>query len=174
MTASKIIENLYLGSADDADMMRDKGYTLLDVRGYVDRHYDPSLNWRNALWLARQISAYLKAHMPVLVYCAGGIERSPLVVVAYLMDYKDCDDIDKAYDYVIERRGCVQRRKEWFKIGPVEFTILPPSKIPDGCWYCEDLMGSLCRIGHDLQPNCEDYTGPKDPPPPPHKGADKA
>lgn len=162
MTASKILENLYLGSADDADMMQGKGYTFIDVRGYVERNYKPSLNWRNALWLARQISAYRKGKIPVLVYCAGGIERSPLVVVAYLMDYHDCNDIDKAYDFVIEKRGCVQRRADWFEIKPVEFTILPPSKIPDRCWFCEELMGSLCRLGLDLNNNCGDFNGPKD------------
>lgn len=51
---------------------------------------------------------------PVLVHCAAGMERSPLVVAHFLVDYFRVS-LDEAYAWIKAHRPIVQDRRAWVR-----------------------------------------------------------
>lgn len=133
MTANEIIPRLYLGDVGDAieftqgprlcvaEELMPPPYATTDEdeqiqvcrdvpQGFNTR-YEANTNQldRAADWIHEQLTA----GRTVLVHCAIGMERSPLVVVWYLRRYGHFTLLDTAYDHVIERRPIVERRFSW-------------------------------------------------------------
>lgn len=51
----------------------------------------------------------------VLVHCAAGIERSPLVMAHFLASYFSGVDLDEAYAWIRKLRPIVQDRRAWIR-----------------------------------------------------------
>ncbi len=70
------------------------------------------------LWLITDLinTAMEKGHVPVLVHCALGCERSPLAVIYWLRYGKlNMNSFEEALDLVKEKRPEIQNRLAWFK-----------------------------------------------------------
>lgn len=50
----------------------------------------------------------------ILVHCIGGVERSPLTAVMYLVQNRNMN-IDDAYKLVMSKRSIVEDRRHWLK-----------------------------------------------------------
>lgn len=56
-----------------------------------------------------------KPHDELLVHCAAGIERSPLVMATWLVKTGRYADIAKAYEFIKSKRPVVQERTHWLE-----------------------------------------------------------
>lgn len=125
---NEIIKGLYLGDMSDAHT---KGVTALSVmwsgeegEGPFDKHIETtkwtgeSIDVRTvaSLEAMNEAADWIRDHLlfpePVLVYCAFGMERSPLTIAWYLMRHKGYT-IDEAYRLLKGRRPMVQDRRHW-------------------------------------------------------------
>lgn len=115
MAKTNIINNVWLGSWKDAlDCNRDVGkwnvITVADDAHVIGNHHfpisDPGLedadftHYQNAVACVAQAA---KESRSVLVSCQSGVNRSPAVVIGYLMQLFG-GDIARAHNYVIARR----------------------------------------------------------------------
>lgn len=73
--------------------------------------------------LIRRLKHSNTAHMDfgqryskVIVHCAGGMERSPLVVATYLIQEGYASDYDDAYHFIKEIRPVVSDCRDWIDI----------------------------------------------------------
>jgi len=109
MPVTQIIDNLYLGSEVDAAKATVRGdYDLvIDVRPLVDMN---NVSMKNLDFLAKQINTALRGRKKVLVHCALGQERAPLVIAWYLANYTGFNTIQKAYDQIKKVRPMIYVR----------------------------------------------------------------
>lgn len=127
MSESNIFENVYLGNAHDAEIF--KGNTI-SVRGE-----DVSMEFHEKVPYSILKTMMTGSNEEVqelfntivddiensnkkektLVYCTAGVDRSPLVIVCWLIMRKGFD-IDEAYDLVIKKRDIVYRHDDWIEI----------------------------------------------------------
>jgi len=90
---SKIRENLYLGD-DSSSMYFDSSGTpamLIDLRGWkfdmensVNWDSIPIEDWYEVISFVEIIKTSINSGFPTLVFCHGGIDKSPFVVACYL------------------------------------------------------------------------------------------
>jgi hypothetical protein len=141
---NKIIENLYIGNIYDVLDHGNKYSTIVNVMtwdelgGYEQDLYSllkpliiyaPYLEsehnkegistdqWANPLKLQilnEMIHTLLTAKHSVLIHCAAAQERSPLVAIWYLHNFKNYS-IDQAYDLVKQKHSPTQDRRNWLK-----------------------------------------------------------
>jgi len=119
---SHILENLYLGSLEDA-LHAPPDFVIVCVLEYQPPN-EPSGAYRfpfleggvaNVKVLddfANLVDKLLSEGKKVLVHCGMGVERSPLAVVWYLHRKKGMSIAD-AYRYVMNRRSVVADRSSW-------------------------------------------------------------
>jgi len=96
-----------------------KGYHIpvLKVRPNSDTDRSGAkVNTENLNLLVDIIDEHFLNRWPLLVHCRGGVERSPLTVVAWLVQRKKMD-IDEAYEFVKFKRPVVEDRRMWLENG---------------------------------------------------------
>ncbi len=119
---SQIIDNLYLGSLDDA-LNAPPDFVIVCVLEYQPpnepkgAHRFPFLegglaNIKVLDEFADFVDKLLSEGRKVLVHCAMGVERSPLAVVWYLHKKKGMS-IPEAYAFVKSKRNVVADRTVW-------------------------------------------------------------
>jgi protein-tyrosine phosphatase len=81
-----------------------------------DRNKQAIVNHKQLDLLADIINNHIIDREPLMIHCKGGVERSPLTLVHYLMKWKGYD-IDKAYDFVKSRRPVTIDRRAWLYNG---------------------------------------------------------
>jgi len=111
----EIIQNVYLANETDIGHLDSDDYVPVDVRHIVSAGFTPEVNLEGCRMLASVIHTLVLLGKKPVVFCDAGIERSPLVIVYYLMASKGYN-INKSYEYVISKRACVQRRKNWINV----------------------------------------------------------
>ena len=126
---SEIIPNLFVGNLVDSAGFKGKSICVLEQRetfaenatwipiltylpASVEGVTIPRADKKQLDTAADVIESLLASDSKVLVHCAAGIERSPLVVVWYLHT-KAGKTIDNAYELVLSKRSIVQRRDNW-------------------------------------------------------------
>ena len=116
--ADPIIEDqLYLGDMDDA-LCKGEYCRTINVLGWIEPDTVTGYVDKKALdALAYLIHKSIENYDVVLVHCRAGMERSPLVVVWYLYNYRTniFPTIQEAYKYVQNIRPCVQNRESWIE-----------------------------------------------------------
>jgi len=113
----EIIPNLYLGGKADALDAEAMGFRLVDIRGRIDGRDLPKKNLRSVRRIAKELHDLLKTgNNRVLVFCDGGLERSPLAVAYYLHEYHDME-VYEAYNLIREKRKGIFAREEWIWTG---------------------------------------------------------
>jgi len=104
---TEVVENLYLGSDVDVDGFSD----YYGVESPII-HYDLT-QWRidygltdnefyRILAMVEQIEKIRDSGLPVIIYCHGGVDRSPFLVACYLY-YVQGMKYDEAYELVKEK-----------------------------------------------------------------------
>lgn len=78
---------------------------------YTDRS-GAKVNLENLYLLQNIIEEHFKNNLPILVHCKGGIERSPLTVVNWLVA-KHGLSFDEAYAYTKSKRHVIEDRRIW-------------------------------------------------------------
>ena len=119
---SHILENLYLGSFEDA-LNAPSDFVIVCVLEYQPANEPPGAyrfpfleggvaNVKVLDDFADLVDKLLSEGEKVLVHCGMGVERSPLAVVWYLHRKKGMSIAD-AYRYVMNRRSVVADRTVW-------------------------------------------------------------
>jgi Dual specificity phosphatase, catalytic domain len=124
----RILGSIYVGGYENAGDFN--GFVLFvhhDIQWYTKGLHIPLLskkpnsptdrtgakiNYSNLYLITETIDRHFKNHTPLLVHCRGGVERSPLCVVHWLVEYFD-NTPDIAYDYVKMKRPVVEDRRYW-------------------------------------------------------------
>ena len=129
MNPSEIIENLFIGNLANSATFDGAVVCVLEWRETYGKNatwipimkHIPTSNPEVTTYMADEkqlnvaaeaIESLLSANKKVMVHCAVGMERSPLVVAWYLHTKKGMS-LDEAYSLIISRRSFVQRRDEW-------------------------------------------------------------
>lgn len=134
---TQVIGNLYLGDALAAQTFDGTTLCVHESKEYVTQHHIPILSQFPKSHSDRTgalVSMYQLEHAvefiihhlvdtidPVLVHCAGGVERSPLTIAYFLSRYQPHFLIEKgwrptfhgAYSYLQSIRPVVARRISW-------------------------------------------------------------
>ncbi|XP_055331062.1 protein phosphatase Slingshot homolog 1-like [Paramacrobiotus metropolitanus] len=168
-SASEIFDHLYLGTewnAGNLEELRKKGIELvLNVTTEINNffpnlfHYqnirvndteeeDMLQHWERAF---RYIADAKKEGKKVLVHCKMGVSRSASVVIAYAMKANDWD-LEKAMQFVKERRSCVQPNPGFMKQLEVYQGILEASKHRSS-WQSVSTTGSTLSLNDTRSPN---------------------
>ena len=113
MTANEIIHRLYLGDKDDVRTKNRHWDRVIPVMWLIEPDDKGGVDIAMLDALADAIQRGLDAFETVLVHCWAGVERSPLVVAWYLCKHAGYKNLDEAYDFIQEKRQCVQRRTCW-------------------------------------------------------------
>jgi protein-tyrosine phosphatase len=123
----EIIEHLYLGSMVDG---RDATIDSLCVMWYGEPGINPESKHIVTTWYhdkgigvrpnamdeaADYIHEHLSVDNPLLVYCAVGMERSPLTIAWYLRKYHSMT-FAEAYTLMHAKRSIVENREHWLKV----------------------------------------------------------
>jgi protein-tyrosine phosphatase len=119
VTTNEIIPKLYLGDMADATQFSGKIICLTHEAIPSNPHaiWMPLLRGENMarVWqmdaVADLIDKYI-GEVDVLVHCAGGIDRAPLVV-AWFLHTKRGMTIDNAYLLIKEKRPQINQHKDW-------------------------------------------------------------
>ena len=128
----EILPGVYLGSANDAVywdgaticVHEDEGalaqgghwIPILSRTGEDIHPYDPSAYEASRLALdaaTSYIRHFQQLHIPVLVHCWAGIERSPLTMAWFLKRYGYTKTLNEAYDKIREARPIIEDRLHW-------------------------------------------------------------
>lgn len=126
---NEIIPNLYIGEMNEGAFFHQLGtmHVLSVMWGEADQSppgvtnimttnpllgLNPVADCELMNEAADWIHDSLQTGKPVLVHCAFGMERSPLTVMWYLMQYKGMT-LDAAFTLVKEKRGMVADRRHW-------------------------------------------------------------
>ncbi len=106
---SKIYDNLYLGSAQDAEMMKDADLVINctpDVPFYATKAHhirlpvqdngdpdQPKILYEliSSDYIFELIDTYLANDKKVLIHCVAGMQRSAAVAACYVIYKKQCD-----------------------------------------------------------------------------------
>ncbi len=115
---SKIIWNLYLG--DDSDASRfcvpsEPIQLKLDLREW---NAEDELGHDDFSTIENAVKIIAGAHedcIPILVYCHGGMDRSPFVVACYLLELGLFDIHFSAYERVKKYHPQTIIHQDWFK-----------------------------------------------------------
>lgn len=83
----------------------------------ADRNKGAMANLKQLDLLGNIIDSCIDADEPLLIHCKGGVERSPLTLVYYLVKFLKWD-IDTAYEHIKIIRPVVEDRRTWL---PKEF-----------------------------------------------------
>jgi len=125
---NKIIDNLYIGDAQDS-VLFDKEFPTGVILCVLEQR--PSIEPDNAFHVPIKtdsghvhteqldkvstfIDAMLKTDRKILVHCMAGIERSPLAVAYFLSHYFGMT-IEQAYQLVKKGRPQTQDRRVWLR-----------------------------------------------------------
>lgn len=130
--AEQIIENLWLGDANDAQHWsspQDSLCVLEAGRSVEGELWCPILEMIAGRVIARAerldeaariIRHKLKARARLLVHCGAGVERSPLTIAWYLVksDRARWPSMRDAYAHIMQRRPVVGDRQFWLERQP--------------------------------------------------------
>jgi len=111
----ELIRHVYLTGADDVELGRFgdiKNPQPVDVRGVIDRRYKYSDNLYGCLKIAQEIENALRNGKNPVVFCDGGLERSPLAIAVWFSWTHDVS-LDFAYKHIKEAQPGIHRRDEW-------------------------------------------------------------
>ena len=102
---------LWLGGEKDAEEAKDAQLdaVFIDVRGHVDFFENDRDKFEN-LVAGQAIAMCIEACLhqsDVVVHCTAGIERSPLAIAIYLVEYAEVT-IEAAYMLIIDIKGDVR------------------------------------------------------------------
>lgn len=116
----EVIPGIWLGDSQDAkntEALTAAGIrSLLNVAWDLSYSIDPAFiqakiglidgpgNRTGAFRIAVETLANLATMGPVLIHCHAGKSRSPSVLAAYLVMYRNCKSLKGAYDYIYESR----------------------------------------------------------------------
>ena len=111
---NKILEGLFLGDVNDAELRSYKFDSIYDIRRWIplDEFEDVRIEADLLDALAVLIHEERKQLKNILVYCTAGLERSPLVVAWYLCTYPEnhgVKNLKQAYDFIGKRRNVLPR-----------------------------------------------------------------
>lgn len=125
---SKIIGSIYVSSYEGAkNFDGDVLFVHHDVQYYTRGLHIPLLkekpnsstdrtgakvNRENLDLIQDTIEFHYETNAPLLVHCRGGVERSPLCVVTWLVESLNWS-LDGAYEYVQNKRSVVEDRRYW-------------------------------------------------------------
>lgn len=122
MTMNEIVPRLWLGDASDSiQSSAPKNIICLmheampqNPRGIWMPLFRNDISARRSQLdaTARLIDSYLKEGESVLVHCAGGIDRAPLIVAWYLHRFQNMT-LDEAYKIVKEKRPQINLHPDW-------------------------------------------------------------
>ena len=99
----------------EEDLLRPKwlvgDYKFLSLR---DNENEKTASINKAI---EQGCEFIQQHISsgVVVYCGCGVSRSATIVIAYLIS-QNCWEYFKAFDFVKEKRGCVQPNAKFVKV----------------------------------------------------------
>ena len=82
-----------------------KFHEIIDVRPYYT--FVGTITIENLNVLAGKIEKFLKEGKTILVHCAMGQERAPLVVAWYLSKYRNMT-LNKAYNLISKKRPSIR------------------------------------------------------------------
>ncbi len=133
MSATEIVEDVWLGNANDAIHEWDRFSLRLCVADDIPKNIKvPCAHIRiagydadgimyadqNCLdWAAALIARALDYDQRVIVFCQQGLERSPLTIAWFLSTAWPCS-LDEAYDVIEHRRPGIFRHPEWVRPSP--------------------------------------------------------
>lgn len=123
MTANNIYGNIWLGDANDS--LTFNGYKI-SVRGEdLDMEIDGTTPYSilNTIYVGNEVvtrevfntiieDIEYHSKKPVLIYCTGGIDRSPFVVLCWLV-LKKRFTVEDAYDLIKSKRPIIIEHYEW-------------------------------------------------------------
>lgn len=114
---TKILSNLYLG--DTADAIR-FGFPTESLQGTLDLtgwHAEEEMRHNDFSTIEEAISIidkYISNHLPLLVFCHAGIDRSPFIVACYIAKNYEYTP-ESAYDYVKQERPQTIIHDDWMR-----------------------------------------------------------
>ena len=111
----RTIGNVYLTGAADAEfdqLKRIPDAIAIDVRGLIDSRYSKADNIYGCLKIALEIEDALRNGKNPVVFCDGGLERSPLAVAVWF-SWTHNVDMDFAYEHIKRGKPDIFRRDEW-------------------------------------------------------------
>jgi len=112
---TEIIDGIHIGDESDISALQKyKSWVTIDARHIISAGHKPEKNLEGCRMLASTIHTLKLLGKKIVVYCDAGIERSPLVVMYYLMVSKGWN-FDYSYNFVKGRRNCVGDRFRWIK-----------------------------------------------------------
>jgi len=129
MTYNKILENLYLGDIPDAinfDKEIPKGRIIVVLESRPPNEpfkafHVPILSSSGHVHslqldqIACTIDSILQQKIDLLIHCAAGIERSPLMTAWYLHKFRNMT-MNEAYTLIKEKRPQIADRQSWLII----------------------------------------------------------
>ena len=111
----RFIKDVYLSGLADVELLDGadlKEFQPIDVRGLIDRNYSRVDNIYGCLKVAQEIEDALRRGKNPLVFCDGGLERSPLAIAVWL-SWMHNITLEFAYDLIKENKQDIFRRNEW-------------------------------------------------------------
>jgi len=134
MTQNHIIHGIFVGDIDDArkwkgnkicvlekypdDYTQTEKSVLIPILSHEHNHLEDEnaeAMMPNLDLVAHVIQNHVDVGEELLVHCVGGMERSPLAVTWYLHSKLGLD-LDRAFDYVKQRRPQAMNRIQWLNI----------------------------------------------------------
>lgn len=127
-TMTHVIGSLYLGDLLAASKFDGDTLGVHENPLFAVKHYIPLLareptskinrtgalvNNKNLVECLEFINRYIIANTPLLIHCYAGVERSPLVVANYLLNYCGFKTLNQAYMFLIRKRPTVSDRSFW-------------------------------------------------------------
>jgi hypothetical protein len=134
---SEIIENLWVGDAEDAKLWKGRILCVLEQRPidepiravsipilktasdgqiWTTNGGAPEVDMLNLALITDFINTSMTRGEKLLVHCAQSIERSPLAIVWYLHVIKQMP-LNEAYDFVKKQHPRAQNRLSWINDG---------------------------------------------------------
>lgn len=111
----EFVGNVYLSCAADIELGKfDQNFQPIDVRGIIDRSNNRVDNLYGCLKIAQEIEDTLRSGKSPVVYCDGGLERSPLAIAVWFSWMHDVS-LDSAYKHVKRHQPGIHRRDSWVK-----------------------------------------------------------
>lgn len=81
-----------------------------------DRNKGAIANLKQLNLLGNIIDSCLDTEEPLMIHCKGGVERSPLTLVYFLVKFRSYS-VDQAYEFIKKVRPVVEDRRTWLPEG---------------------------------------------------------
>ena len=111
----RILDNLYLGSDSDKEYFKfsdERLVATLDLRGW---NMEEDMKKNNLYRIDQTLEILhnlIELEVSTLVYCDGGIDRSPFIIACYLLKWYPWE---LAYDYVKKEHPQTKIHDDWMR-----------------------------------------------------------